>query len=73
MLELEDNAIDDTNFMVNEQVYNNIAILASLNKNNTSISTESRGSLTELLLRGNSGIVNFEPLKSLNWTRRSGF
>ena len=48
-----------------EQTYNNLEILANLNKS---------GALRKLYLAGNSGIAIWTPLSSIsNWTGKSGW
>lgn len=67
-LELSNNAISDTsNYIESDgstRTYNNLEILANLNKN---------GKLKRLYLSGNDNIINWSPLSSLTWTEKSGW
>ena len=68
-LNLENNCIYDNSSYTNESgesiTYNNLEILANLNKN---------GALRKLYLAGNSGIAIWTPLSSIsNWTGKSGW
>ena len=66
-LNLQNNAITDVSWE-NGVSYNNLKILADLNKN-----SGKGGKLEKLYLSGNSGIADFSPVKSLSWAARSGF
>jgi len=46
--------------------YNNLELIAGLNYRNG-------GSLKELYLTGNNGIIDFSPISNLSWTKKSGF
>ena len=67
-LNLSNNTISDTSSYIdsdgNTKTYNNLEILANLNKN---------GKLKKLYLAGNDNIINWSPLSSLNWTNKSGW
>ena len=67
-LNLSNNTISDTSSYVDSdgstKTYNNLEILAKLNKN---------GKLKILYLSGNDNIINWSPLSSLNWTNKSGW
>ena len=67
-LNLNNNAISDTSSYVDSdgstKTYNNLEILANLNKN---------GKLKKLYLSGNDNIINWSPLSSLKWTDKSGW
>ena len=67
-LNLSNNTISDTSSYVDSdgstKTYNNLEILANLNKN---------GKLKILYLSGNDNIINWSPLSSLNWTNKSGW
>ena len=68
-LNLENNCIYDTSSYTNENgeniTYNNLEILANLNRN---------GALRNLYLAGNSGIAIWTPVSSIsNWTGKSGW
>ena len=65
VLDLSDNALYDYS-SYNGENYNNLSIIANLNKNN-------QGSLEEVYLSGNTSIVDFSILKNLNWNNKSGF
>ena len=67
-LNLSNNTISDTSSYVDSdgstKTYNNLEILANLNKN---------GKLKKLYLAGNDNIINWSPLSSLKWTDKSGW
>ena len=67
-LNLSNNTISDTSSYVDSdgstKTYNNLEILANLNKN---------GKLKILYLSGNDNIINWSPLSSLKWTDKSGW
>ena len=67
-LNLNNNAISDTSSYVDSdgstKTYNNLEILANLNKN---------GKLKKLYLSGNDNIINWSPLSSLKWTDKTGW
>ena len=67
-LNLSNNTISDTSSYIdsdgNTKTYNNLEILANLNKN---------GKLKKLYLAGNENIINWSPLSSLKWTDKSGW
>ncbi len=48
----------------NTKTYNNLEILANLNKD---------GKLKKLYLSGNDNIINWSPLSSLKWDAKSGW
>ena len=68
VLNLNNNDISDTSSYVysdgSKKTYNNLEILANLNKN---------GKLKKLYLAGNDNIINWSPLSSLKWTDKSGW
>lgn len=70
ILNLSGNLIYDTSTYVNqigENIsYNNLDIIANLNKNNN-------GSLQEIYLSDNIGITDFSPISDLIWRKKSGF
>ena len=67
-LNLSNNTISDTSSYIDSdgstKTYNNLEILANLNKN---------GKLKKLYLAGNDNIINWSPLSSLKWTDKSGW
>ena len=67
-LNLENNAISDTSSYVDvdgtTKTYNNLEILANLNKN---------GSLERLYIDGNDNIIDFSPISRLSWSNKTGF
>ena len=67
-LDLSNNAItDNSNYIDSDgsiKTYNNLEILANLNKN---------GKLKKLYLSGNDNIINWSPLSSLKWDEKSGW
>ena len=67
-LNLSNNTISDTFSYVdsdgNTKTYNNLEILANLNKD---------GKLKKLYLSGNDNIINWSPLSSLKWDAKSGW
>ena len=72
-LDLTNNCLDDRDFERGGVKYNNLKILANLNKNNSNILLEDRGSLEVLYLEGNKGIINYSDLLDLAWKEKSGF
>ena len=67
-LNLSNNTISDTSSYIDSdgstKTYNNLEILANLNKN---------GKLKKLYLSGNDNIINWSLLSSLKWTDKSGW
>lgn len=67
-LNLNNNAISDPASYIDSdgkiKTYNNLQILANLNKN---------GKLKSLYLSGNGNIINWTPLSNLNWNDKSGW
>ena len=67
-LNLSNNTISDTSSYVDSdgstKTYNNLEILANLNKN---------GKLKKLYLSGNDNIINWSPLSNLKWKDKLGW